>query len=360
MRDKLRNSRWLKWGLLFLALYTFLPLFFYPQYYFAGRSVSWFIRLFVQSYTWMILTPFILWFGHHFPVEYPRRLKNLIILCLSPFFFAAVHTILFILIWHVGVWGETVDPRMIGFYLNIFTGGTIFCAGILTFQQAINYSRKYREREFRLQQAQLQALKIQLNPHFLFNTLNAISEFVYSSPQVADKTISHLSDLLRLSFKSGNTQEVTLKEELDFLRKYVQIQQTLLDERLKVRWDIDAGTLDAFVPNMILQPLIENSIIHGIARKESGGVIEIGAERRNGTLYLRVSDNGEYFTTDETALNGGIGLTNVKARLRHLYGPAQEFKIGKSPTGGETLVRIAIPFHEQAVEEKDEYSNDYN
>ena len=307
----------------------------------------------------MILTPFILWLGYHFPIEYPRRLKNLIILCLSPFFFSAVHTILFIWIWHVGVWGETVDMRSMGFYLNIFTGGTIFCAAIFAFQQAINYSRKYREREFRLQQAQLQALKMQLHPHFLFNTLNAISEFVYSSPQVADKTISQLSDLLRLSLKSGNTQEVTLKEELDFLRKYVQIQETLLDDRLTVRWDIDARTLDAFVPNMILQPLIENSIIHGLAQKESGGIIKIGAQRRNGTLHLHVSDNGECFTADPETLNRGVGLTNIKARLRHLYGPSQEFVIGKS-TDGETLVRLAIPFHEQAIEAENDYSNDHS
>lgn len=349
----------MKWGLLFLALYTFLPLFYYPQYYFAGRPISWFIRLFVQSYTWILLTPFILWLGNRFPIASPRRLKNIIILCLAPFFFAGLHTIIFLLIWHVGVWDETLNFRAMGFYLNIYTGGTVLCAAILAFQQAISYSQKYREREFRLQQAQLQVLKMQLNPHFLFNTLNAISEFVYSSPQVADKTITQLSDLLRLSLKSSNTPEVTLKEELDFLRKYVQIQQALLDERLQVRWNIDARTLDAYVPNMILQPLIENSIIHGIAPQENGGTVEITSERRNGTLYLCVLDNGSDFIADKSVAAEGVGLTNVKARLHHLYGQNHEFKIGKSPAG-ETMVRLAIPFHEQAIEEKDEYSDDYN
>lgn len=183
----------MKWGLVFLGLYTFLPLFFYPQYYFIGRLSIWFVRLFVQSYTWILLTPFIVWLGYRFPIEYPHRLKNLIILCLAPFFFAALHTSLFVSIWHFGVWGESWHQRGTGFYLNVYTSGTMFCAGIFAFQQAINYSRKFREREFLFQQSQL-------------------------------------SDLLRFSLYSDHKQEVTLKEELDFLRKYLQIQQSLLDE----------------------------------------------------------------------------------------------------------------------------------
>lgn len=342
-----------------MGLYTFLPLFFYPQYYFIGRSFIWFVRLFVQSYTWILITPFIIWLGYRFPVESPPRLKNLIILCISPFFFAAAHTIIFLWIWHVGVWGETLDVKQMGFYLNIYTSGTIFCAAILAFQQAINHSRKFRENEFRLQQSQLQTLKMQLNPHFLFNTLNAISQFVYSSPKVADKTITELSELLRLSLSNGNKQEVKLKEELNFLNKYVQIQQRLLDERLQVRWVIDFSALNAFVPNMILQPLIENSIIHGISQKESGGFIEIGAARRNGKLYLHILDNGEEFTKNAGTLNDGVGLTNVQSRLRRLYGQNHGFKIGQTPDG-ETLVQLEIPFHEESTAENDEYSDDYS
>jgi two-component system LytT family sensor kinase len=140
---------------------------------------------------------------------------------------------------------------------------------------------------------------------------------------------------------------VTLKEELDFLRKYIQIQQTLLQERLEIDWAIAPGTLDAFVPNMVLQPLIENSIRHGITPKEDGGKIEIFSRRIGDSLVLEISDNGLGNSPGSEKAGDGIGLTNTVARLKHLYGEAQKFESGVKSSGG-WRVRVEIPFREQA------------
>src|SRR5262249_20803260 len=150
--------------------------------------------------------------------------------------------------------------------------------------QVIDYNRRLRDEELRasllqsqLATAQLEALKIQLHPHFLFNTLHAISALVVKNPEGADKMIARLSDLLRMSLESAGAQEVLLEQELDFLRGYLDIQRTRFEDRLKVTMDIEPGALQALVPNMILQPLVENAIKHGIAPKASGGRITISA-----------------------------------------------------------------------------------
>jgi sensor histidine kinase YesM len=151
--------------------------------------------------------------------------------------------------------------------------------------------------------------------------------------------------LLRFTLHNNKTQEVTLKEELDFLRKYLQIQQTLLQERLDVDWAIDPETLDALVPNMILQPLVENSIRHGIAPKEGGGRIEIFSRRVNDQLLLEIRDDG-VGAPSVTKNGAGIGLVNSRTRLEHLYREAQKFDV-KTPAHGGWCVTMLIPFHEQ-------------
>lgn len=198
-------------------------------------------------------------------------------------------------------------------------------------------------------------LKTQLHPHFLFNTLNAISALVYVSPPAATATISQLSDLLRLTLRNNKTQEVTLKEELDFLRKYLQIQQTLLQERLEIIWGISPETLDALVPNMLLQPLVENSIRHGIAPREDGGRIEIFSRYADRELLLEIRDNGPGTVAQNGAQNGtskpgGIGLLNSRMRLKRLYGEAQAFE-SKAMPGGGWRVSVTIPFREYTPHE---------
>jgi two-component system LytT family sensor kinase len=210
---------------------------------------------------------------------------------------------------------------------------------------AINYFQKYREREISLSQAQLEVMRMQLNPHFLFNTLNAISELVYESPENADRTITRLSDLLRLSLKGGQAQEVPLHEELVFLEKYVEIQRTLLQERLMVKLDIAPDTYGASVPNMMLQPLVENAIRHGIAPRSSSGRIEVCTRREGSVLRIEIRDDGIGLIGDAGAMNNGIGLANTRSRLAALYGDLSALELKESPGGGLT-VSLRIPFRE--------------
>jgi sensor histidine kinase YesM len=215
--------------------------------------------------------------------------------------------------------------------------------GIVAVSQAINYFRKYQERELRLSQAELQALRTQLHPHFLFNTLNAIAELVHSDPEAADRSIVRLSELLRFSLASEKTQEVALKEEIEFLEQYVEIHKTLMRDRLHVRLNIDPETLDAAVPNMILQPLVENAIKHGISPRREGGNIEVHARRLDDKLYVEITDDG--LGMSEDGEQGGVGLINTRERLKHLYNDTHTFNVSSFPGRGVTI-RISVPFKE--------------
>ncbi|MGC2236163.1 MAG: histidine kinase [Pyrinomonadaceae bacterium] len=356
--SKIKAISWRTAGLIF-GFYTFLALIQFPQIYFynsnAKNPLPWvqaFGQIVLATYVWAFLTPPIFWLGRRFPIERPKIVSRLAIHFVFSVFFGVLNTIL----WHVALMsifrGESLPAILketfasTGAFLNNVTNAIVFYIAILAFNHAMRYSRKYRDREFRLQQAELEALKTQLHPHFLFNTLNAISALVYVSPPEATKTISQLSDLLRLTLHNDKAQEVTLKEELDFLRKYLQIHQTLLQERLEVEWRIEPETLDALVPNMILQPLVENSIRHGIAPKEDGGRIEVFSRRLNRELLIEIKDNGLGSESNYENKDGGIGLVNTKARLKHLYGEAQSFEIS-TPENGGWRVSVSLPFRGQ-------------
>ena len=305
----------------------------------------------VWSYAWALLTPVLFTFSRRFPIARKHTIRNIS----YHFFFGIVlvtihRTVLLsfaIVILQVPVpIGESFSARLF-FMLHHISDGLFTYTFILAIHQAFLYFRESQDREFQLQQAELQTLKTQLHPHFLFNTLNAIAALVYVSPPEATKTISQLSDLLRFTLHNNKAQEVTLKEEIDFLRKYLQIQQTLLQERLEVEWVIDPETLDALVPNMILQPLVENSIRHGIAPKEGGGRIEIFSRRVNDQLLIEIRDDGVGAGDAAKKETGaGIGLMNSRTRLEHLYGEAQKFDVKTGAHGG-WCVTMLIPFREQ-------------
>jgi signal transduction histidine kinase len=300
----------------------------------------------VWGYSWAVLTPFIVWLSRRYSISRRHFARNLLLHLGFGIVFASVHRVLYILFVPLiapnALTIPNADLPRVFYFLYLISESFLDYSFILAVVQAIMYYGELQKREFRLHQAELQTLKTQLHPHFLFNTLNAVSALIYSNPKMADRTLAQLSNLLRLSIKSGKTQEISLKEELDFLRKYVDIQQTLLQERLQVQWNIDSETLDAQLPNMILQPLVENSIRHGIAPKKDGGCLEIGARRENGTLRLFVSDNGTGISP-EMKLREGLGLTNTRERLRHLYGDAFEFSLEPSPGGGSSAC-LKIPF----------------
>jgi len=210
------------------------------------------------------------------------------------------------------------------------------------------YARQIRERalnetrlEARLASAELQALKMQLHPHFLFNTLNTIYNLIPVNAREAQGMITRLSNLLRFSLDHVATETVTLQDELAFLMEYVQIEKTRFEERLRLEKDVSTDTLQAEVPNMILQPLVENSIRHGIGKKAGGGTIKISTRRENGRLLIIVTDDGLPPSISPLG-NTGIGLANTRARLAKLYG--QDFIFGLEPFGQGTRVHLNIPF----------------
>jgi LytS/YehU family sensor histidine kinase len=184
---------------------------------------------------------------------------------------------------------------------------------------------------------------LQLHPHFLFNTLNTISALIHESPEEADEMISQLGDLLRVTLETVHVHEVPLTQELDFLKHYLAIEQTRFQDRLRVTMSIEPVTLDAMVPNLILQPLVENSIRHGIALRPEARSIEIKSWQDNGTLRLRVADDGPGLSSDKLLLKEGVGLTTTRQRLSSLYGTKHDFSLRNSPRGG-LVVELTIPF----------------
>jgi sensor histidine kinase YesM len=212
---------------------------------------------------------------------------------------------------------------------------------------AISYFRQARDREqleARLARAQLQTLKLQLQPHFLFNTLNTITALIGVDPRVAERMVSGLSELLRLSLRNAGEQEVPLSREIELLEHYVEIQQIRFRDRLTVTLEVAPDTMQALVPNFILQPLVENAIRHGIGPRAAPGHVDVRAYRENGSLHLRVADNGVGARARRSEPAGeGIGLGNTKARLEHLYGREHAFH-AQSGTDGGFVVDIVIPF----------------
>lgn len=197
--------------------------------------------------------------------------------------------------------------------------------------------------ETRLAEARLQALQQQLHPHFLFNTLHAVSSLMHTDVEAADRMLTRLSDLLRITLESAEQPAVTLKAEIEFLQKYVEIEQMRFADRLRVTFDIAADTLDAMVPTLILQPLVENSVRHGIGRRREGGHITISARHEGTHLVLEVSDDGVGLSESALiALHKGIGVSTTHARLAHQYGAAYRFEFRRRSDG--LTVIVAIPF----------------
>ena len=235
------------------------------------------------------------------------------------------------------------------FFLN-FDWEMMTYWALVVLSHALDYHRESQERaltaaqfQARLAEAQLQALQQQLHPHFLFNTLHTISALMHRDTEAADAMLARLSDLLRLTLDRLGIQEIPLKEELDFLEKYLEIERTRFGERLIVNMAIEPETLDVSVPNLILQPLVENAIRHGIAPRIGGGRLHIVARRTGNRLWLMVRDNGPGLPAAKLdALNKGVGVSNTRSRLQHLYPGTHKFEFHQ-PSDGGLAVTIEIP-----------------
>ncbi|RJP35185.1 MAG: sensor histidine kinase [Candidatus Omnitrophota bacterium] len=253
---------------------------------------------------------------------------------------------------------KTYQERVVSTFISPHFFLNVFCYwGILGGYYGVNYYQKYRHRELKaaaletqLAQAQLQVLKMQLQPHFLFNTLNSISSLLYEDVKAADDMITLLSDLLRYSLTHNGVQEVKLKEEIDILNRYLEIEQIRFSNRLTVKYDIDPRSLASLVPTMILQPLAENAIRHGIAKRASAGRILIRTRREEDRIEIRIQDNGPGIAPKEiTEIKEGTGLSNTRMRLEQLYGPGSRLDLSESKEG-EMIVRVTIPYHENPTD----------
>ena len=223
---------------------------------------------------------------------------------------------------------------------------------LLMMSHALNYYNSFREGQLQssqlrtqLAQSQLEALKMQLHPHFLFNTLHSISALLNKDTDAARRMITRLGDFLRLTLENAGTQEVTLQEEMEFLHGYLEIERIRFRDRLTTSVEVDPAMLDVRVPNLILQPIVENAMRHAVATQAHAGRIEITAFARNGCLRIQVKDNGPGLAVDQILVNQigkGVGLSNTKARLERLYGTDHLLELANDPQGG-LVVTLEIP-----------------
>jgi len=359
----------LKRAALIFLIATVLGFFFGAQIYVTSasinRNVSWGQALywsFSDWYEFALLVPPIFWMCRRFRLERGSWSRSLVVYLCAGILFAAIHAVMCAAADVLQGW-VTAKPVVFakslrGILANRTHYNLAVYAVIVCGWQAWDYYRKFREREAqaaelttRLAQAQLQALRMQLNPHFLFNTLNAVSSLMLTDVTAANKMICRLGELLRLTLEKTSYGEVPLQQEIDFLRRYLEIEQIRFGERLQLKMDLDPSTLQAAVPTLILQPLVENAVRHAIEPQEAGGQIELRSVRDNGRLLLQVSDNGPGLMpeTAKTAEPRGetrqqIGLNNTRERLRKLYGENQQFDLTGNAMGGVTA-RLSIPFH---------------
>jgi two-component system, LytTR family, sensor kinase len=297
-------------------------------------------------YLWALLTPLIFWQAGRFPLER----KSFVLRLLINIAIGLVITSLFLALNLLKNRLFGLDFSAPGFFRQIeYHLLTYFAISAAT--HAFLYYDKLREREVKtsrleaqLAYARLEVLKMQLHPHFLFNTLNAISALMHRDVDAADKMITHLADLLRLSLDQDERLQVPLKDELEFLERYLAIEKIRFRDRLKVEIDVEASCLDAQVPRLILQPLVENAIRHGIARRSAAGAVTIRARRKGGHVDISVADDGPGLPA-EHKLREGVGLANTKARLKQLYAGDSRVLFEKAPIGG-LLVRLEFPFEE--------------
>jgi len=315
----------------------------------------------VQFYVWAILSPLVFRFSRRFPIELrPLNVRNLLLYFPALISFAGIHQVIHLaVLWSITPRWRQKYPALIDCYRAYFAFGfyidLIIALLIVITVHALIYYQSFRASELaqsslktQLAQAQLRALKMQLHPHFLFNTLHSISSLVLEDPPKANSMIARLGDFLRLTVDNSEQQSVTLKEETEFLRCYLDIEQVRFGDRLTVAFDLEPQTLSAEVPHLILQPVVENAIQHAIAPRAERGRINIEAKRLNGLLRVAISDNGPGISSNAKLLGKKcVGLSNVRTRLQQIYGSDFRFELMNASHGGLTVV-MEIPFQREA------------
>jgi two-component system LytT family sensor kinase len=314
----------------------------------------------VQFYVWAMLSPLVFRFSRRFPIDLrPLNVRNLLLYFPALISFAGIHQIIHLaVLWSITPRWRQKYPALMDCYRAYFAFGfyidLIIALLIVIAVHALLYYQSFRASELaqsslktQLAQAQLRALKMQLHPHFLFNTLHSISSLVLEDPPKANSMIARLGDFLRLTVDNSEQQLVTLKEETEFLRCYLDIEQVRFGDRLTVAFELEPQTLSAQVPHLILQPVVENAIQHAIAPRSARGHINIEAKRLNSLLRIAIRDNGPGISSNANLpWKQGVGLTNVRTRLQQIYGPDFRFELMNANEGGLTAV-MEIPFERE-------------
>lgn len=319
-----------------------------------GKVESWtrpFVIYLASAWMWAAFTPLVVWLSRRAPVERGRVLLSLATLAAA---FVALHLL--------DVWVDSVvyvlasgNPRRpyVPQLLNQANLNMLSFGAVVAVTSALDYYRAYRERHLRaaqleaqLAQAQLHALRAQLHPHFLFNTLHAISTLMHRDAEAADRMLSRLSDLLRMVLETAAAPEVPLLREVQFIEGYLEIERTRLGSRLQTELDIAPDTYDAVIPQLLLQPLVENAVRHGIAPHGPGGAVRVEARRDNSILRLTVQDDGRGLRVPVGELREGLGLRASRARLQQIYGAAQRFELRNRPAGGVEVV-LELPYRRE-------------
>lgn len=352
-------SRWLLRLLGIIAFWTLVGLAFASQFYLSstllGKSVTWgqAITYSLEDwYVWAALSVPILWLARKFPPEDGRRLRTAAIHLGAALACSFVYVALRAAVGqaHSRLIDESVAFAEIfrPLFVKTFPFNLLIYCVIISASHAIDYYRKYHERtvhtlelEKHLAEARLQSLLRQLKPHFLFNTLNGIASLMHSDVEAADRMLVRLSELLRLTMNHSGQPLAAVREEIGFIEKYLEIERIRFRDRLTIDIQVDPAALDAKVPSLILQPLVENAIRHGLEPQVRPGRIEIEVRRSEAGLTLAVRDNGTGVPAGGFAREG-IGLGNTRARLRELYGERHRFELCNHAAGG-LEVRLTLP-----------------
>jgi signal transduction histidine kinase len=343
--------RWTKWGLI-LAGWGAVTLVYSSHLYFfhtlRGVETTWPFELAEAAadfFVWAALTPLVMLLAERAPFSRKALLVHVPASLAVSLVQVALHTLADRAIVHGDLSAEMYGEGFTALFARTYHFGLLVYWALVVGRWAVEYYKDQQLRASRLEaqlaHAQLDALKMQLHPHFLFNTLNAVSALMHRDVAAADRMIARLSELLRLALDAGATEEVTLSRELEFLEKYLEIEKIRFGDRLSVDFLVAPEALLARVPNLLLQPLVENAVRHGVGARREGGRVEIRAARENGMLELAVTDDGAGLP--EEGPHERIGLSNTRARLEQLYGARHRFELRNRPGGG-LEASIAIPF----------------
>jgi signal transduction histidine kinase len=332
----------------------------YVQNRLDGRPPDWHWIIF-NSLDWLlyaVLTPVVFRVSRRLPLQRPHLARNIALHVAGALGMCVAWAVLGTLL-RLGIFPHAADAAAktvwLGFVSWVFTTlpfGVGVYFSLVGIQHAFFYFAQTRERETQaarlaaqLSEAQLGALRMQLNPHFLFNSLNAITVLVRDGNTAdASRMLELLSDVLRQVLRTDETHETALSQEWEFLQRYLAIEQVRFSDRLRLRFEIDPAIVSAAVPRFLLQPLVENALRHGIARRADAGLVQISAYRDHDRLVLTVQDDGPGLPTIPDS-GAGVGLSNTRARLAALYGAEATLQVANAELGG-VIATVRLPYHE--------------